>query len=144
MPESQEKAFSSIVQGWMEVLGPTTASVLAARVGLPLSSTSQALYALESAGVVLQGQFTPGGSGSDEVEWCDRRLLARIHRLTLGQLRREIEAVTAADFIRFLFRWQHVEKSARLHGRAGVLQIIKQLQGLELPAPRKVFCGQRV
>src|SRR5262249_29384454 len=68
-------------------------------------------------------------------EWCDRRLLARIHRLTIGRLRREIEAVSAADFIRFLLRWQHVHSGTQLHGREGVAQVIGQLQGLELPAP---------
>ena len=135
IPTSPEQAIACIVQGWMEVSGPATATALALRVGLPASLTAQALYALESAGVVLQGSFSPGDTGPKEVEWCDRRLLARIHRLTLSQLRREIEAVTAADFIRFLIRWQHVEPNSRLHGRAGVLQIIKQLQGLELPAP---------
>ncbi len=68
-------------------------------------------------------------------EWCERRLLARIHRLTVGKLRKEIEAVSPADFLRFLFRWQHLDTAGRLHGRDGLLQVIHQLQGLELPAP---------
>lgn len=138
---SSEQAFGHIVQGWMEVTGPTTARALASRTGLPVQRTNEALFALESTGSVLQGHFNPGGNGAseadevDEVEWCDRRLLARIHRLTLGQLRREIEPVTAADVIRFLLRWQHVEPGSQLHGREGVLEVIRQLQGLELPAP---------
>jgi ATP-dependent Lhr-like helicase len=70
-----------------------------------------------------------------QVEWCDRRLLARIHRLTVGRLRREIEPVSVADFIRFLLRWQHVQPGSQLHGRQGLAQIIRQLQGVELPAP---------
>jgi ATP-dependent Lhr-like helicase len=68
-------------------------------------------------------------------EWCERGLLSRIHRLTIGRLRREMEPVSAADFIRFLLRWQHVQPTTQLHGRAGLLQVIGQLQGLELPAP---------
>jgi ATP-dependent Lhr-like helicase len=91
-----------------------------------------ALLSLEGAGVVLRGRFTPNPL---EIEWCERRLLARIHRLTIGRLRREIEPVTAADFMRFLMRWQHIQPGTQLHGREGVLQVIAQLQGLELPAP---------
>jgi ATP-dependent Lhr-like helicase len=67
-------------------------------------------------------------------EWCHRRLLARIHRLTIGRLRREIEPVTTADFVRFLHRWQHVAPGTQLHGADGVLHVIKQLQGYEISA----------
>jgi len=132
---SAEEAMHHMVRGWMEVVGPTTVTTLARRAGLSPGEVKLALPALESSGIVLQGHFNPGARGEQEVEWCDRRLLARIHRLTLGQLRREIESITAADFIRFLLRWQHVDPKSQLHGREGVLQVIKQLQGLELPAP---------
>ena len=71
----------------------------------------------------------------DEVEWCDRVLLSRIHRLTLGRMRKEIEPVSAADFMKFLLAWQHVAVRTQLRGRDGVLEVIRQLQGLELPAP---------
>src|SRR5579862_599142 len=81
--------------------------------------------------MALRGRFTPG---TQDEEWCERRLLARIHRLTLGRLRREIEPVSAADLLRFFFRWQHVQPGTQLHGRAGLLDVIGQLQGLELPA----------
>jgi ATP-dependent Lhr-like helicase len=118
----------------MESLGPTTVSALAARLGLPERRIEAAMLALEADGTVLRGRFTPGQRTVAE-EWCERGLLARIHRLTIGRLRREIEPVSAADFIRFLFRWQHVDPGTQLHGRAGLLQIIGQLQGLELPAP---------
>src|ERR1051325_9632606 len=100
--------------------------------GSPRNLAGQALIALEVSGVVLRGEFT-GCAG--ETEWCERVLLARIHRLTLGELRREIEPVTAADFMRFLFAWQHIAPGTQLHGRAGVEEMIGQLQGLELPAP---------
>jgi len=134
-----EDAVRAIVQGWMEILGPTTAAVLGARLGLPAPNIEAALLRLESEGIVLRGVFTvpslPAPTPSDPPEWCERRLLGRIHRLTLGRLRREIEAVSAADFIRFLLRWQHVHADTQLHGRDGVLEVIRQLQGIELPAP---------
>ncbi len=78
----------------------------------------------------LHSAILPAG----EIQWCNRRILARIHRLTLGTLRREIEPVTAAQFQRFLFRWQHLVPGSRLHGVDGTLQIIKQLQGYEISA----------
>ena len=129
---SREEAVRTVVQGWMQSVGPTTAAGLAERLGLDRDSVDIALHALEGAGVVLRGRFTPD---APDLEWCERRLLARIHRLTIGRLRREIEPVSAADFMRFLFRWQHVQPGTQLHGREGVLRVIEQLQGLELPAP---------
>ncbi|HVM97002.1 MAG TPA: DEAD/DEAH box helicase, partial [Candidatus Acidoferrales bacterium] len=139
----EETAIRSIVQGWMDCLGPVTVPALATFLGLPENKIEVAMYHLESDGVVLQGRFTPTGEvpptahkpSSQPIEWCERRLLARIHRLTLNRLRREIEAVSAADYIRFLLRWQHVQPGTQLHGRDGVLQVVTQLQGVELPAP---------
>ncbi|MBI4527803.1 MAG: DEAD/DEAH box helicase [Deltaproteobacteria bacterium] len=132
---SREEALRTIVRGWMDLVGPITATELAARVGLPVRQVETALFALETSGIVLRGNFTPAHNAQEEPEWCERGLLARIHRLTLGQLRREIEPVTGAEFIRFLFSWQHVAPESRLQGREGVLEVITQLQGLELPAP---------
>jgi ATP-dependent Lhr-like helicase len=129
---SPEDAAKKIVQGWLEITGPTTTTALSAMLGLAKNTVEQALIALEVSGVVLRGEFT---AGAQETEWCERVLLARIHRLTLGELRREIEPVTAADFMRFLFRWQHIASATQLHGRGGAEEIIGQLQGLELPAP---------
>lgn len=131
---SQEDGTGRIVQGWMEAIGPTTAPALADRLALPSGKVEAALLALEANGVVLRGRFTPPG-GSQATEWCDRRLLARIHRLTIGRLRREIEPVPPADLLRFLFRWQNVHPGSQLHGREGIVQIVGKLQGLELPAP---------
>ncbi len=79
-----EHAIGLIVQEWMEVVGPVTATTLARRIGLPTQIAKEALFALEASGNVLQGHFTPGGLPDTEVEWCDRRLLARSHRLTLA------------------------------------------------------------
>ena len=131
---AQDEAALALVRGWMEASGPVTAEELASRVGLALPDVNIALAALEGEGAVLRGRFARLAPEA-EIEWCDRVLLARIHRMTLGKLRREIEPVTAADFIRYLLRWQHVHEDAMLHGRDGVLEVIRQLQGLELPAP---------
>ena len=132
---SHDDALRRTVQGWMEISGPITAEGLAARTGLPVESVERALIALEVSGMVLQGRYSPAAGADAPVEWCERRLLSRIHRLTLGRLRREIQPVSGADFIRFLLRWQHVQPGAQLHGRDGVHQVIRQLQGVELPAP---------
>ena len=139
-PEEQD-AVRSMVQGWMACVGPITEGRLAERLGLSGSAVRTAMAALEAQGGVLQGRFSRNLSeGEGETEWCDRRLLARIHRMTLGRLRREIEPVTPADFMRFLLRWQHVQPGTRLHGRDGVLEVIRRLQGLELPAPAWERC----
>jgi ATP-dependent Lhr-like helicase len=132
---SEEEAYRKIVQGWLEVSGPLTASGLAERLGLPRQKIDGALIALETAGVVLRGDFTGETRPAGETEWCDRVLLARIHRMTLGRMRKEIEPVSAAEFMRFLFTWQRVAPDTKLRGRDGILQVIEQLQGLELPAP---------
>jgi ATP-dependent Lhr-like helicase len=68
------------------------------------------------------------------IEWCDRRLLARIHRYTLTRLRAEIAPVSAAEFMRFLFAWQHVEPGSQLRGAEGLRAVVTQLDGVELPA----------
>ena len=131
-PEPTE-AIRAAVQGWMEILGPVTAQELAQRLGLSVSSVNVALAALEGTGNVFQGRFSPE-LPEGEVEWCDRRLLARIHRLTLGALRQEIEPVTPADLMKFLLQWQHLGEGRKLHREDGVRAVVRQLQGLELPA----------
>ncbi|MBL8230817.1 MAG: DEAD/DEAH box helicase [Bryobacterales bacterium] len=118
------------VRGWMECLGPVTAGSLAAKLAFPLQEIDIALATLEGQGQVLRGKFTASG----EEEWCNRRILARIHRLTLGRLRREIEPVTTLQFYRFLCRWHHLTPGSQLHGADGVLQVIRQLQGYEIAA----------
>lgn len=132
---SAEEALRATVHGWIDLLGPVTATALAEKIGLPVKQVEGAILGLEANGTVLRGSFSPARGGEAEIEWCERGLLARIHRLTLGELRREIEAVPAADFIRFLFSWQHAHPESRLRGREGMLEIVGQLQGLELPAP---------
>jgi ATP-dependent Lhr-like helicase len=117
----------------MDSVGPITAASLADRLGFPRDVIDSALLQLETEGQVMRGHFNPN-LPSEEIQWCNRRILARIHRLTLGTLRREIEPVTAAQFQRFLVRWQHLVPGSRLHGVDGTLQIIKQLQGYEISA----------
>ena len=119
-----------ILRGWFESSGPVRASELAASLALPPGDVDEALAQLEAEGQILRGRFTDG----EELEWCHRRLLARIHRLTVGRLRREIEPVTTAEFFAFLHRWQHLSPGSQLHGVDGTLQIVKQLQGCEFPA----------
>jgi ATP-dependent Lhr-like helicase len=129
--QERDEAIRRIVQGWMESTGPTTAEELAGKLHLPVQDVNGALLRLEAEGQILRGRFRKDVGGG---EWCDRRLLARIHRLTIGRLRREIEPVSAADFMQFLFQWQHVTTGARLHGEAGLLEIIRQLAGFEAAA----------
>ncbi len=132
IPDSQEACAAEILRGWLESTGPATAEGLAGRLAIPRYLTDAGLARLEGEGQILRGRFTPGSSA--EIEWCNRRLLARIHRMTLGRLRREIEPVTTADFVRFLCRWQHVARNSQLHGVDGTLQVIKQLAGYEISA----------
>ncbi len=129
---TEEAAATEMVRGWLESTGPTKASALAGRFALPGWLTGAALARLEAEGQVLRGQFTP--DKTEEPEWCNRRLLARIHRLTLGRLRGEIEPATTSEFLRFLARWQHVARGTQLHGVDGTLAVIRQLQGYEIAA----------
>jgi ATP-dependent Lhr-like helicase len=123
----------AILRGWMESSGPLTAAELATRLALPQSEIDEAMARLEAEGQVLRGHFRNSDPAA-ELEWCNRRVLARIHRTTLGKLRREIEPASALDFHRFLLRWHHLLPGQQLHGADGTLQIIRQLQGYELPA----------
>jgi ATP-dependent helicase Lhr and Lhr-like helicase len=131
IPE-REEIVRGMVAGWMEHCGPTTASALADVLGLGEKEIDAALLRIEGSGAVLRGKFTDAEIA--ETEWCGRRLLAWIHRLTLGRLRREIAPVTAAQFMRWLFRWQHVARGTQLPGERGLLEVLRQLQGYEAPA----------
>lgn len=121
----------AIVSGWMDSMGPITVSELAGKLAFSPEAIEAALLKLESQGQVLRGHFR---NTAGEIEWCNRRILARIHRGTLGRLRREIEPVTALVFEQFLQAWQHVSPGTQLHGADGTLQVIRQLQGYEIPA----------
>src|SRR5207245_3811771 len=111
---TREDAARELIRGRTEVLGPVTAHGLADSLGLvDAGLIDGALLALEHDGKLLRGRFTPGAA---QLEWCDRRLLARIHRYTLNRLRAEIEPVSAADFMRFLLHWQHAAGETQMKG----------------------------
>ncbi len=128
---TREDAVRELVRGRLEAVGPTTAAALAAALGLAAGDVDVGLAALEREGFVLRGRFTPGLT---ELEWCERRLLARIHRYTLDRLRKEIEPVAAADFLRFLFRWQRVAEESRAEGPEGLAAVLDLLDGYEVAA----------
>jgi ATP-dependent Lhr-like helicase len=148
---TRDEAVVALWRGRLTLAGPVIAATLAESLAIPVKEAESALLALESEGVVLRGRFTPAthpgdrpASGSrgataapqalDTIEWCDRSLLARIHRYTLNRLRAEIEPVSPADFMRFLFKWQHVDPSSKLTGLDGLRQIVAELDGFELAA----------
>jgi ATP-dependent Lhr-like helicase len=126
-----EDAAREIVRGRLQACGPTTADALGRTLGLDTGLIDAGLSALEGEGFVLRGTFTPDFS---DTEWCERGLLARIHRYTLNRLRKEIEAVTAADYLRFVLGWQHAAPDARMEGPDGLAAIIEQLEGMEAGA----------
>ena len=132
--DTRAEAVAAILRGVMDCSSPVTVAALAARLALPEARIGAALSLLEAEGLVLQGRFrrTPAADGPPE--WCHRRVLARIHRLTLARLRRESAPVSAAAFLEFLAGWQHLTAETRLHGPRGVREVIAQLQGLEAPA----------
>ena len=125
----REVALRELVRSRFEALGPVTSEVLARPFGLGADEVLPALYALEQQGAAMRGNFT-GGPGE---EWCERRLLARIHRYTLKRLRNEIEPATLADYQRFLFHWQGLGAERR-QGREALSAVLGELQGLALPA----------
>ncbi len=133
-PVDREHAARQVVRGWMEVLGPSTPTEVMERLLLGRYDVEGSLTRIEAQGQVLRGAFRPGRAPEAEVEWCDRRLLQRIHRLTVGRLRRDIEPLSQQDFMRFLFRWQQVGPHATARGPRGLVTVVGRLEGLELPA----------
>ncbi len=133
--QSRDDALLACVTGWMQHLGPTSAHEFGQVLSFPASKIERALLRMEAAGTILRGKFVaqPGAAMPQE-QWCERRLLARIHRLTLGTLRKQIEPVTAAQFMRWLLRWQHVAPGLQARGERGILEVLRQLQGFEIPA----------
>jgi ATP-dependent helicase Lhr and Lhr-like helicase len=128
---TRDDAVVEIVRDRLQGLGPVGADALGAPLALPASETDAALIRLETEGSVMRGRFTPGAAN---VEWCERRLLARIHRYTVNRLRQEIEPVEVRDFMRFLFEWQRVAPGSRVEGADAVAGIVSQLEGFEAPA----------
>ena len=142
-PPSREDALLAMITGWMTHLGPATAEELGNLLGLSSSEIEKALLRMEASGTILRGRFTEKAltarapaqeTPSPQQEWCERRLLARIHRLTVATLRKQIEPVTAAQFMRWLLRWQHVAPGSQVQGERATLDVLRQLQGFEIPA----------
>jgi ATP-dependent helicase Lhr and Lhr-like helicase len=142
-PSLSDESLVEIVRGRLEGLGPVTASAIADSLALPASRINIALAALEAEGFAMRGRFTAGvvqaagaeqAPGAAEEEWCERRLLARVHRYTVKRLRAEIEPVQARDFVRFLGVWQRVLPESRMQGSDALAAVLTQLEGFEAPA----------
>ncbi len=128
---TREEALVEIVRGRLEGQGPVTQQALATVLGLSLDDITAPLTALEAEGFVMRGRYTPG---SAEDEWCERRLLARIHNYTVKRLRAEIEPVPAKDYLRFLLSWQRVANETRMEGPEALDAVAGQLEGYEASA----------
>lgn len=139
----REDALLTMVSGWMSHLGPITSGQFASLLGVPLSDVEKTLLRMEASGTILRGKFT---GTSSETEWCERRLLARIHRLTVATLRKQIEPVTPAQFMRWLLRWQRVAPGTQAQGERATLEVLHQLQGFEAPANawERQLLGRRI
>ena len=127
----RDAALVELLRARLGCLGPATAARLARDIGLAPVDVEVALVALEAEGCVLRGRFTEDAAS---IEWCDRRLLARIHRYTLGRLRREIEPATRAEFMRYLFEWQQVRPDDRRQGFEALAAVAAELEGFAAPA----------
>ena len=134
---TRDAALAQFTQGWLQLLGPTTAAHLAVVTHLQASSIHGALLGMEMQGLAMRGVFEraqPDDGSPFDIEWCERRILQRIHRLTLTSLRRQVEPVAPAVFMRWLLDWQHVAPGTQLSGEEGVLAAIEQMEGFEAPA----------
>jgi ATP-dependent helicase Lhr and Lhr-like helicase len=132
---TKTQALNQCAQGWVQILGPTTANAFADRLGLVASDVFQAFLAMEMQGLLMRGVFEHGKPAHDhEIEWCERRILQRIHRRTLHSLRKQIEPVSPSVYMRWLLQWQHLAPQTQLTGEEGVLEVLHQLEGFEAPA----------
>ncbi|RKU04559.1 ATP-dependent DNA helicase [Burkholderia sp. Nafp2/4-1b] len=130
-PWEPDAALVDVMRARLTGFGPLALDAIAQPLGLQPAAIATALTALEREGYVMRGRFTPGATTD---EWCERHLLARIHRYTVKRLRREIEPVERADFMRFLFHWQHLTPDTRGTGRDALAAIVEQLEGYEAAA----------
>ena len=132
--EDPEQVLTDVIRGRLELLGPTTASAISSDMGLSTHRIDQALVALETEGFAIRGHFSPDLPADAETEWCERRLLARIHRYTLEKLRRAIKPISSSDYIRFLLRWHGLTGGARKEGAEALNGALDQLDGFSCPA----------
>jgi ATP-dependent Lhr-like helicase len=125
-----DEAGVSAVQGHLELSGPVDEGELAAATGLPAGSVKIALETLRVRGFAVGSRFEQGRGE----QWCARRLLARIHSYTRERRRAQIGPVSQEQWEDFLQSWWHLAPGTQLYGRAGVAEVIEQLQGSEWPA----------
>ncbi|WP_175149804.1 DEAD/DEAH box helicase [Paraburkholderia ultramafica] len=128
---SAADALLDVLRARLTGFGPQPVSAIAQPLSLPPASVEQTLARLEAQGYLMRGRFTPQAT---EEEWCERHLLARIHRYTVKRLRREIEPVERHDFMRFLFEWQHLTPDTRGEGRDALAAVLDQLEGFQAAA----------
>jgi ATP-dependent Lhr-like helicase len=133
---AHDAAVLKCVQGWLQILGPTTANDLGVVLGLAPAKLFQAFLAMEMQGLGLRGGFERAlvVDSDYDLEWCERRILQRIHRLTVGTLRKQVEPVTPAVYMRWLLGWQHVAPQTQVAGEEGLLEVLSKLEGFEAPA----------
>ena len=139
---TKEEALTKCVQGWLQIAGPVTANSFAQSLGLDPALVFQAFLAMEMQGLLMRGSFEPlvlaepaAPENLDyDIGWCERRILQRIHRRTVSTLRKQIEAVTPAVYMRWLLTWQHLSPQTQLSGEEGVFEALRQLEGFEAPA----------
>ena len=138
---TKRESLQKYVQGWLQIIGPATASSLAGMLNIDPASVFQAFLAMEMQGLLMRGTFeyppteSSFEANSDhEIEWCERRILQRIHRRSVATLRKQIEPVTPAVYMRWLLSWQHLAPQTQLSGEEGVFETLRQLEGFEAPA----------
>ena len=129
----QNAAINDLVRCRMEACGPTTVQILAHQLARSTEEIDAALLALESMGIVFRGQFHPDEL---QLQWCERSLLARIHRATIGKLRSDVEPVSRQDFMRFLVQWHGLAPCSQVpaEGPGDVAEVLHQLEGFEAAA----------
>ncbi|MDQ2833855.1 MAG: DEAD/DEAH box helicase [Acidobacteriota bacterium] len=136
-PVSHEDALSGCVQGWLQILGPVTAQSFGRSLNLNPASVFQAFLQMEMQGLLMRGVFehpAPQEGMDHDIEWCERRILQRIHRRATATLRKQVESVSPAVYMRWVLTWQHVAPQTQLSGEEGVFEALRQLEGFEAPA----------
>jgi ATP-dependent helicase Lhr and Lhr-like helicase len=132
---AKDAALKKCVQGWVQILGPVTANSFAQMLSVDPTLVFQAFIAMEVQGLLMRGSFEKPATEIDhDIEWCERRILQRIHKLTIGIRRKEFEPVAPASFMRWLLGWQHLAPQTQLAGEEGLLEALAQLEGFEAPA----------
>ena len=132
--ENAEETLIDLIRGRISLLGPTTASKISEDMGLAEKRINMSLHSLELEGVVIRGHFSPDRPSDAEMEWCERRLLARIHKYTLEKLRRAIKPISSAEFMHFLLIWHNMTESTRKEGPEALKEVLDKLDGYSCPA----------